>query len=99
MKLALPVVIMFALLLAACGSQSAPSATKVSAAAVPTSSAPSETAIAEAAAVDSACAAAREVGGSVVRLRNLPALDAVADMDVQGPAWSNELSAPRDTHW
>jgi hypothetical protein len=93
LKLALPVVIMLALLLAACGSQSAPSVTKVSAAVAPTSSVPSETAIAEAAAVDSACAAAREVGGSVVRLRNLPALDAMADMDVQGPAWSKDLSA------
>jgi len=84
---------MLALLLAACGSQSAPSVTKVSAAVAPTSSVPSETAIAEAAAVDSACAAAREVGGSVVRLRNLPAVDAMADMDVQGPAWSKDLSA------
>lgn len=93
LKLALPVVIMLALPLAACGSQPAPSVTKISAAAAPARSVPSETAMAEAAAVDSACDAARGVAGSVLRLRNLPALDAMADMDVQGPAWSKELSA------
>jgi hypothetical protein len=48
--------------------------------------------MAEAAAVDTACAAAREVAGSVLRLRKISALDAMAEMDVQGPAWSKELS-------